>query len=162
MGGTLNEDLYVNGTLRMKELVPSASSVLNAHIGAGAAIDPDKMGHLHRKIYSQSGTVAAATIPIHVVNGSTGVIRSVKAGTIALCAGDAAITVDLKNNGTTVLNAVITLNSSNTARVVEAGVVSVDDVVVNDFLEVVVAVNAGTGTLGTGLLVEVEIEEDAL
>ena len=43
----------------------------------------------------------------------------------------------------------------------QSGTLSVTALVAGDLLEVVVAVNAGTGALGTGLFVQVKSREDA-
>ena len=157
----VEEASYFGDTLQAKTLIPSAGCVGNSHIPAAAGIAASKLEHKHRKSYEQSGTVAAATVPLHVVQGATGLIVSFKAGTIAPCTGNAVITVDLKKAGVSILTAVITLDNANTARVLESGTLSSTALVAGDFLEVVVAVNAGTGALGTGLCVQIELNEDA-
>jgi hypothetical protein len=93
-----------------------------------------------------------------------GTINSVKAGSIVAATGDSTVTIDVRKNGTTVLSGTIALDSANTARVVEAGTVdgAQDDVVADDWIEVVISVSAGTGTLPTGLFVQVEIDEDGI
>lgn len=157
----VDEAAYFANTLQAATLVPSTGCVLDEHVGAGANLDPAKMRHKHRKTYAQAGTAVAATVPLHVVVGATAVVKAVKVGSIVACTGDATLTVDVKKNGTTILSAVVTLNSANTARVVVAGTVSVTAAVVGDFFEVVVAVSAGTGALAEGLAVEFEIDEAA-
>jgi len=44
----------------------------------------------------------------------------------------------------------------------EAGTISSSAVAAGDLLEVVVAVNAGSGALGTGLFIELEVDETAV
>jgi hypothetical protein len=155
------DDLVVTGTTRLLGVTYlPADCVGDLQVKGDAAIDPDKQQHKHRKSYGQSGTVATATVPIHVVNGATATVISIKAGTIAICAGAATITIDLKKNGTSILTGVITLDSGNTARVVEAGVLTAGaTAAVNNFFELVIVATAGGGTVGTGLLVEFEIDE---
>lgn len=153
---------HFQGSATFASMVPSAGCVLDSHVGAGASIATSKLVHKHRKSYGQSGTAASATIPIHVAIGATLTIVAIKAGSIAACTGNATITVDLKKNGTTCLTGVITLDSANSARVVESGTLSVTSGVAGDFFELVIVATVGTGALGTGLLVEVEFDETAV
>lgn len=155
-------DVAVTGTLvAIGGLsVPDGSIDADA-IEAAAGIEYTKLEHEHRAAHRQSGTPASATDGIAVIRGATGTLLSVKAGTVVACIGAATITVDVKKNGTTVLSGVITLDSTNTARVAEAGTLSVTTLAAGDLLEVVVVATAGGGTLGTGLFVEVRWAEDA-
>ncbi len=157
----IDSDTYVEGTLQAQTLIPSAGCVRNEHLAADAALAATKMQHRHRKFISQSGTAVTATNPIHVVQGATGTINFIKAGSIGVAAGAATVTIDLKKNGVSILTGVITLDSSNTARVLEAGTLSSSSVVVGDFLELVITATLAGGTLPTGLIVEVEIDEAA-
>ena len=133
--------------------------VSDAQVAGNAATATGKQLHKHRKTYGQSGTVVTATIPIHVVIGTTALLVAIKVGMITLCAGAATVTVDLKKNGTSILAAVITLNSGNTARVCVSGTISNTAAAAGDFFELVVTATAGGGTVGTGLLVELEVDE---
>jgi hypothetical protein len=74
-------------------------------VAAGAAIAATKLEHQYILTYAQGSatTAAAATQVIHTVYGATGDIIDFKAGSVVACTGDAAITVDLKVNGTSVL-----------------------------------------------------------
>lgn len=153
-------DLYVAGNLSASSFSAPAGSVTNAMVAASAGIDATKLEHQHRPIYAQNGTASSVTVPLHCVRGATGTLLQVQAGTIAACAGAATITVDVKKNGTTVLSSAITLDNGNTARVAEAGTLSVTSLVAGDLLEVVITATAGGGTLGTGLWVQLTLEED--
>jgi hypothetical protein len=157
-------DFTFRGVCRfLGSLFAPDSCILDKHVSADAAIATVKMLHKHRKTFAQANTAASAeTRVVHIVEGATGTIKAIKAGSIAVCSGNAAITVDLKKNGASVLSAVITLDSGNTARVAEAGTLSSTAVVAGDCLEIVVAVNAGTGVLGTGVYADLEVDETAL
>lgn len=155
----LEGDTYVDGTLQAKTFVPSAACVRDAHLAADAELSASKMQHRHNKVLTQTGTAATETKPIHVVLGATATIKSIKAGSIAACSGAATITIDLKKNGSSILTGVITLDNANTARVMEAGTLSSSSLVVGDFLELVITATAGGGTLGTGLIVQLELDE---
>lgn len=93
-----------------------------------------------------------------------GLINAVKVGSIAAAIGDSTVTVDVKKNNVSVLSSTVTLNSSNTARVAVSGTVNstVDDVVAGDWIEVVITISTGTGTLPTGVFVQVEIDENGI
>jgi hypothetical protein len=97
--------------------------------------------------------------PDFFVHGASATINSFKAGSVTACVGAATITVDLKKNGTSVLSAPITLNSSSTAYVVQSGTVTTTSLVAGDVLEVVVTATAGGGTLGNGVFAVAQVDE---
>ena len=95
------------------------------------------------------------------VANRAGTVNSVKAGSIAAAIGDSTVTIDIKKNGSTILSAVITLDSSNTARITEAGTISrAGTFVAGDWYEVVIIATAGTRTLPTGVFVLCEVDQD--
>lgn len=153
---TLRGAVIVDGTLG----VPS-SSVVNATVSASAAIDAGKLEHRFRESYSQPNTTATSvTHPLYVAKAA-GTVNSFHAGSIVANVGAATVTVDLQKNGSTVLSAVITLDSGNTAYVVEAGTVNSAAYVAGDFFTVVTVATAGGGTIATGLMCIAEFEEAA-
>jgi len=79
---------------------------------------------------------------------------------ISVCTGNATVTVDVKKNGTTILSSTISLSSSQSNRDEVAGTLSVTSMVAADILEVVVTVDVGTGALGTGLFVWVDLNDE--
>jgi hypothetical protein len=157
----VEEDAYFGGTLQAKTLVPSDGCITNAAVVANAGIAASKVDHRYMPVYHQNGNAANATVPIHVVRGATGTIKSFSAGSVGLCTNNAAITVDLKKAGNTILTGVITLNSASTVRVMQDGTISNSSLVDGDWLDVVVTADAGAGAVGTGLLVALELDEDA-
>jgi len=161
MAGRIEEDLYFAGHVSFKSVTLPDGSVSNAQIAPSAAIATSKQRHKHRKGRGQNGTASAETVGAHVCAGATATVVAFKAGSITACTGDATITVDLRKNGSSILAAAIVLDSSNTARVAEAASIASPSLVAGDWLEVVVTVNAGTGSLGTGLYWDLEIDEDA-
>ncbi len=157
-------DLRIRGTLIPDTLTVPAGTVVNAGVSASAAIATTKVRHRHNAVWQQPNTSATAeTRTLHVAS-LPGTINSVKAGSIVAATGNSTVTIDVRKNGTTVLTGTITLDNANTARIVEAGTVdgAQDDVVAGDWIEVVISVSAGTGTLPTGLFVQVEIDEDGI
>ena len=153
-------DLHVTGTVTGGSLTPSALTVTNASVSSTAAIAATKLEHQFALSYTQNGTAASATIPLHVAYGA-GTIVSVKAASIAIAVGAATVTVDLKKGGTTCLSGVITLDSGNAARTSEAGSLTVTTYSADNFLELVIVATAGGGTLPPGLIVTVILRENA-
>lgn len=154
---------YTGDILFSGDVTLPASCVSKDKIPAAAGVEYTKLQQMVRRNHAQSGTVASATIPIHLAYGVTGGALFIKAGTIVACIGAATITIDLKKNGTSVLvgGTPITLDNANTARVVEAGtLVASPTHVAGDFYELVIVATAGGGTIGTGLLVDVGFYED--
>lgn len=158
---TLVGDLTIRGTLVAQDMVMPAGVVTSAAVQTAANIDADKLQHRHVVNYGQSGSATSVTMPVFVAT-NTCLINSIKAGSIAIAIGDSTVTVDLKKNGSTILSAVITLDTGNTARIMESGTLTGagDDLIAGDFLELVVVATVGTGTLPTGLFVQIEIDED--
>ena len=157
---TIQGDAHFTGTVTAGGLTPSAGTVTNTSVSATAAIAATKLEHQFALSYTQNGTAASATIPLHVAYGA-GTIVSIKAASIAAAVGAATVTVDLKKGGTTCLPGVITLDSGNTARTSEAGSLTVTTYSADNFLELVIVATAGGGTLPTGLIVTVILRENA-
>jgi hypothetical protein len=165
---TINNDLYVNGTLTPKGLNPPAQC-----IGPLAIVSPAQPGqglpaagviHRHEKNYSQEGATNAATETrvLHVVYGSTGTIIGFHAGAVVVLTGNDTCTLDLKKNGTTILTAVVSLASSDTVYVVKpaAGFTSTA-LVAGDVLTVTVTATHNAGALPKGVFCRVTLDEDA-
>jgi hypothetical protein len=140
---------------------PSAS-IGNSQIKSDDQVDAEKLEHQHRIVLAQvHGSAASAERrPVHVAIGA-GQIQAVKAGCVVACTGNAAITVDVKKNGTTVLTGTITVDSGDAAYALVAGTVASAAYVAGDVLEVVVTVAAGSGVLGQGLFVVIDVFEAA-
>lgn len=164
-------DHYFAGSLRAATLYPPDGCIADAHVSSAAAIDATKLEHQHNIAYGQANAAAVdETRVIYVCRGAAGTVMAVKAGSIAAAVGDASCTVDVKKNGTTILDAPITLDSSNAAYTPEAGVVSVTALVAGDVLTVVIdgtlnpdgtTTTTGAEALPTGVYVQVVVHEDA-
>ena len=138
-------------------------TVQDADLAASANLDPTKMRHQYCPVFAQANSAAASDTGrvIHVVKGTTGTVVAFRAGSIVAATGNATVTIDLKKNGTTMLSAVITLDSGNTAYILEEGTLSVTAVVAGDVLTLVIVATVGTGALPTGLFAEAVVREDA-
>ena len=156
----IDGDLFVNGRISSTGLTAPASSITNSNIAAAAGIDSSKLDHRFRKHYNQNSTASSATVAIHIANAA-GSVNGIKAGSVAACSGAATITINLLKNGASILTGVIQLDNGNTARVSESGAFASTTYASGDFFELVIVATAGGGTLGTGLLVDVEFDEEA-
>lgn len=162
MASIIDGDLHIRGGLSCEDFAPPANSIDNAAIETAAGILATKLQHQYKPTFSQNGTAGSVGAQvIHIVRGATGTLVRFRAGSIVANVGAATVTVDLKKNGTTMLSAVITLDSANTAYVPEDATLAASALVADDVLSVTIVATAGGGTLATGLFVEAEIREDA-
>jgi hypothetical protein len=159
----IDGDCLVRGTLSVNKFNPAAGSVTDASVNASAGIQTTKLRHRYTKHYAQpNATAITETKTTHVVRGTNATIMEAAAGSIVANIGGATVTIDVKKNGTSVLNSVITLNSSNTGRVAVTGSLNgaLVGCVAGDWIEVVVTATVGGGTLATGVYAQVMIDED--
>lgn len=155
-------DLFVEGSLAASQLAVPAGAIGDGQVAPAAGIQATKLEHQHRLMYAQQNSTAVAEAKVvYVCYGASGSVVDFRAGCIAVCTGDATITVDLLKNGTSILASALVLNSSDTNRVAKQGTVSSSTLAAGDVLEVAVTVSAGTGTLGTGLFAALTVHENA-
>jgi len=157
-------DVVIRGNLQPSTISQPANSIADVNVGtpaAGAAgVASSKLNHRYHKHWPQPNTTATTeTRPLFITYGTSGTLVAFKAGSIAPCAGAATITIDLYKNGASVLSAPITLNSSNVARVATLGTITAATTAAGDWFDAVITATAGGGTLGTGLFVELVIDE---
>jgi len=161
---TIDGNTYVNGTLSMKTLAPSAGCVTDTSVSGSAAIQATKLQHQYTKNFAQvTGSIATTERrPFHSVSGATGTIVGFRAASTVACVGAATISIRLKKNGTNIDTAALVLDNTNTAYIWEsaAGFTSTS-LVAGDILECDVTATAGGGTLGQGLICELVTREDA-
>ena len=161
---TIVGDLRVTGNLVAGGMTIPSNSIGDGQIQAGSPgkyISPTKYERWVERTYAQPNTTATTeTKPLHAAYGATGQVVQFVAGSIAVAAGAATVTIDLKKNGTSILTAPITLNNTNSPRVVVAASIASANYVVGDFFEVVVTATAGGGTLPTGVFAQMMTTED--
>lgn len=159
---SFNEDVTIRGHLSASTMSIPNATLKNAAVAADAAIDAGKLVHRNQHKYSQNGSATTVTIPLFAAV-LPGEILTIKAGSIGVATSDADVTIDLKKNGVSIMNGgtPITLDSGNTARVVENGTLdtSATAYVAGDFFELVITATANSGAVPTGLLVQVEADE---
>ena len=126
-----------------------------------------KAVHYSQKVYyvAPSTSVASVTIPLHFAMGS-GTISHVWINPMtAPTGGDKAYTVDVKKSSdgsatqSSVLSAVVTINSSDASDTQQAATVTTSTFASKDILWLVIATSGSTGTQGQGLVVTVGISE---
>jgi len=109
------------------------------------------------------GTASAAeTRVVGTIYGTSGATLSVRAGCAVAPVGDATFTVDIKKNGTTILSAPISLDSTTTAYTVQVpGTVTVSALADGNVITAVTTSTPGTGTAPQGVWCAVEVKMDA-
>ena len=158
----IESDVLIRGALVAESFTAPAQSVSGDAVKTGANVPADKLESRIYTSHAQPNSAATSeTRPLFVAR-RPGTVNSVLAGSIAKAIGDSTVTVDVKKNGTTILSSVITLDSANTARVGEAGTISVPAFVAGDWFEVVITATIGTGTLPQGVFVQCEMDQDGL
>ena len=156
-------DLLVQGAINAQAISLPDNSVYDRHILAGANIAATKLQQSPRVTYSQDlgQTAQAAEEVLHFVYGSVGTLVRFCAGMVTPCSGDATVTVDLRKNGTSVLQSPITLDSSQSGYETVNAIFSTTSVAAGDVLSIHISVNAGTGSLGSGLFGYLTLHEAA-
>jgi hypothetical protein len=148
----------------------SCNKVVANQVGFGDAAVPAR-SVVHRFTRSHNlaaaSTVAATIVPIHHFRKAGKIVAVNVVPYTAPTGGDLAYTVDVKlgNQATppaTVLTGVITINSSDANRQVNAGTLtsSPTNCAAGDFITAEVAVSGSTGTQGLGYNISVVVDED--
>jgi len=159
---TLQSDLSVAGSLTAKSMKLPNGTVDNIAVSSAAQIAATKSRTIIWGRYAEESatTSGSGNRVIHTAR-YTGVLKEIVAGCVVPCSGAATITIDLLKNGSTVLTAVFLLDSSNVARIVEAGITDAAkvDYAAGDVFELNIVSAAGGGTLGLGLFCQAQFDE---
>lgn len=138
-----------------------AASIIDADVSAAAAIAASKCQRDITLVISQTGTVVTVTHLVHFCKGATGTIKRVTVSNVTACAGASTVTVDVEKNGVSILSAAQTLNSGTAAYSENIPTITTSDLADGDYLEVVITANqSGTDALATGVMCQVELDED--
>jgi hypothetical protein len=157
----IDGDLFIEGTCQARTTVVTAGAVGDAQANASSPFATNKMRHKHRPSNGQGDTAVTAVVPIHVVSGATGLVCKFTTWLSAANTGDASVVVDLLKNGSSILTSYLEI-TTEAARTLFIATLADTTAVVGDVFEVSVTATAGTGTLGSGLGWQLEIDEDAL
>lgn len=163
MSFVIEEAGLFRGLVRFLNISLPDGSIEDDKVAADADIQTTKLRHIHRCVEAQeSGTVCAdETHVVHVVHGSTGEAKAIKAGAVTPCVGDAVVDIDLLKNGTSILTSKIQLSSVEAAYELVVGTIDTEGLVAGDVLEVDINGTVNTGTLAYGVFVYAEVYEDA-
>jgi hypothetical protein len=151
---TMDESLYVGGTLQAKTLILSQSSVFDRHISDVAEIATSKMYHRYRAVANIEKHVKTAIMPIHSVLSGRGAIPNDFSISIRTApTSSATVTVDLQSItpagvATSLLSAALALTSSSAINTPIAGTLSTS-LVAQDTLLYVVTTAACTNAVQT-------------
>lgn len=161
MAETHRFDTLIVNNLNTKAITLPAGSVRNVDIAAGANIDPDKCVRRQRIAWSQALATSAAdgTYILHKFDYDA-VIESVEVLAQGANVGNATVTVDIKDDGTTILSAPVELDENDSALDIVTGTITSANVAAGSLLSMVVDATIGTGTLATGLTVFVTYREN--
>jgi len=162
MGVTFSEDLTVRGLFSASQVsLPSNAITSSTQVQANANLNADKLEQRFFPHWAQPNSAATTETRTLFVARRAGTVNEVIAGSIVAAIGDSTVTLDVKKNGTTILSAIITLDNANTARITEAGTIDgAGTFVADDWFEVVITATIGTGTLPTGVFVQLEVDQD--
>lgn len=163
MQTTLPTDLYVAGNVACKSLTLTAGCVVDASVQQNAGIQASKLQHQHQRIFSQDSTASAVSErkTVHVTYGASATVIAFEAGAIAPATGNDTVTVDLWQNGVSILNSPITLNNSQSARQLVTSSLKSESSVAGDVFEVNVTYTHNTGTAPQGVFACLVMQESA-
>lgn len=165
--GVIKEDMLFQGNVSVGGNIALPSGVVsNSNIAAGAAIDADKLQHIH-KVAIDFGVApdAAPSADVEVVafraDGS-GTIRSVKAllidtGTSTDVSFDLKKAAEGSTSFSTVLSSTIDLTHSTTDNTATSGTISAASFVAGDVFQAEMDYTSATGALGPLLVIEYEV-----
>lgn len=158
----IDGDLVVLGELLgCTSIAYPAGSVENVDISGSAAIAASKCQKSLRAVVHQVGNAATETHLMFIVKGAALTFKKFTVSNITACAGSTTVTVDVKKNATTILSAVITLDSSKTPYSETEAVISVGSAADGDYVTIVItATQSGTDALATGVMAQLDYDED--
>lgn len=159
--GVLHENMHIGGQLSCETFTPPASCVVNASVSSTAAIGADKLVNRFRRSLTQVHGSAGTTErrPIHIAKFA-GTISGARGAVSVIPIGAATHSIQLKKNGSNILSSALVLDSANVAYTLEevAGYTSTS-YAAGDYFEVDITATAGGGTLGQGLIFDVQFDE---
>lgn len=135
-----------------------AGSIVDQHISSSAAIDADKMQHVHKAFCNfgleYNATPAAKVFVVYTATAA-GTIRDVGAG-LYDTGTSTSITFDLKKNGVSVLSSVITVTHSDSDRATVNGTLSGTSFADGDVFTMHLATSSTTGAQGPFMFADFE------
>lgn len=133
--------------------------IVNEHISSSAAIDSDKLQHLHKAGTCFALAIAATPVAreeiVYVCEASAAVVRGFHA-LLNDTGTSTSVTFDLKKNGTTILSGVVTIAHTDADKTVKDGSFASTALVAGDILSIQLAVSSSTGAQGPYAWAEID------
>lgn len=156
------QDVVVQGRLSVGLLTLPNSSITNEKVAADAGITASKLQHQNVVAVHQAGNVPSVNQSGMLYMGyAQGSILSMRAGALSNFTGNAAVTIDIRKNGVTVLSSNMTIDIGTDAFDYTVGTLSVTAYNPGDVFTFHITVNAGNGTLGNGTFIQMITRENA-
>lgn len=156
-------DCFFNGNLSARTFTLPAGTVSDPNVQPAAGIQASKLQQQHEPLVALCNYATAAFVvrlPLHCVFGATAEIQEFRVGCAVAAAPGSSITIDLKKNGSSILLAPITLDSTLGAYALRQPTgFSSANLVAGDVLEVAVLTVAGA-TPPQGVFAQVIVRED--
>ena len=168
VAATAYENSKAVGTATSMTLASSAvaanTPIIVRHTGVAATAAGEAFVEIEYTIDSEAAEAFTETKPIHTCYGATGTLLAIEAIVTTAATSPKQVTIDLqKGNQSTgfssVLTAVITIDSTTAARQVKTGTFSTTAVADGDTLQLVMTASGASGNQAQGLLVNVWLRE---
>ncbi len=114
----VDNNLVVPGQLVCGVFFPPDGCITNAAVALATPIDAEKIEQqktISRDLCAHGVDFAAVRKHLHTVQGATGTLLKFQAGNSTAAGATTTVTIQLKKNGSNILSAAITLDSTNTA-----------------------------------------------
>lgn len=148
------------GTAKIVGVLTMPSGIVeNEHVSSTAAIDSDKLQHLHKVgtnfDLAIGGTPAAREEIVYVCEAAAATVRGFHA-LLNDTGTSTSVTFDLEKNGSSILSSVITITHADADRAVLDGTISNTALVAGDVLSITLAQTSTTGAQGPFAWVEID------
>lgn len=137
-----------------------ASAIANVNVSPTAAISASKLQQHYKGELRQAGNSVDAEEVVHIVLGLTGTVQSFTVAALTDPDGSSIVTFDLKKNGVSILDDVVTINSATGDLIPVPGLLADATVTENDVFTIEVnSTQSGTDALATGVYAVMHIDE---
>ena len=157
MAASLLDEVVITRLTVSGTLTAPANTIGGTSLLAADPVPTDKARHRFMPRLAQvHGSSATAERRVVHRARAAGTLIEFKVGVAVAATGDSTVTVDLRKNGTTILNATLVIDNGDVAytgilSALFTGGVTTIAYASGDVFEVVITVSAGTGTLPQGL-----------
>lgn len=136
------------------------NTVKNGMVSPTDPLDANKTDNSYRAVLAQNDSAEDETKYAFMARGA-GTFLKFRVIQKTACAGLSKVTVDVKKNGVSIINAVITLDSSSAINTPIAGIISTGTFAADDYIEIIInATASGTDALATRVMAQLDYDED--